>query len=145
MRARLRFGYAHASQLRIDEKRVGHEAIRGRRASLLDQIRAQNAEIVVRNVRERRTAFYISQRVDTVDVGLQFSVHLHEASLVYSNSSSAHIQAVRVGRAACGGQQVRALHHARFLAGTHRKLNASARFHDAFRFAAQQHLNPILL
>jgi hypothetical protein len=56
LRPRLLFGQSNTAELRIDEDHVWHEAASGRGVSALDQIRAQDAVVVVGDVRESGAA-----------------------------------------------------------------------------------------
>ena len=53
-----------AAQLWIDEDRVRHQAAGDGGRPAIQQIRAQDAEVVVGNVRERGTALHVADRVD---------------------------------------------------------------------------------
>lgn len=49
----LAFAQAHPPQLRIDEDGIRHQAILSAGTALLEQVRAQNTDVIVANVGER--------------------------------------------------------------------------------------------
>src|SRR5579864_2407492 len=63
--ARLLFGQTDAAQLGIDENGIGYEPALNAGTSLFDEVRADDAEVVVGNVGESRAAFDVAQRVNS--------------------------------------------------------------------------------
>ena len=96
-----------AAELGIDKNGVRNEAAFGAGFAVFDQICADDAEIIVRNVRERRTTFDIAQRKNPPYAGLQPIVHLYEALLVGGNSRHRSLQPIGIRPSPRRGQQMR--------------------------------------
>jgi hypothetical protein len=94
--ARFRFRQADATKLRIDEDGIGNEAAFGADASLFEEICTDDAEIVVRNVREGRAALDVPQRVDSSHICFEFCIDLEETTLVCGDACGGDIERVRV-------------------------------------------------
>ena len=90
----------------IDENRVGHEAFVGSCIAAFEQIRSDDAKVVVGNMRELRPAFDIAQRVHSRDVRLEFVIDLDISLLVRFNSSRREIQIFSIGFPAHSTQQM---------------------------------------
>ena len=76
----LLLGQADPAELRVDVHGVGNQSVLRRRLPAAQQIVADDAIVVVRDVRERRTAVDVAQSVDTGDVRLQPIVYRDEAA-----------------------------------------------------------------
>ncbi len=74
--------------------------------SALKQVGANNAEIVVGDMREGRSAFHVAQRVDAGHVGLQPFVHPDEAAFVHLDSACRQIEPVGIGNTSRGQKQM---------------------------------------
>ena len=70
------------------------------------QIGADDPKIIVRNMRERRTAFDIPEREDSLRSGLQPIVHLDNAVLTGLNACGGEIQRIRIRHPPSRNQQV---------------------------------------
>jgi len=77
------FGEADAAQLRIDENGVRNKAAFGGGASLFNEIRAEDAEVVVGDVRKRGAARDIAQGENAIEVDVRIlaatNVNVHQA------------------------------------------------------------------
>ena len=60
MLAGLRLAQADATELGIDEDRIGHQAVVDRRAAAFQQIGADDPEVVVGDVGERGPALHVA-------------------------------------------------------------------------------------
>ena len=69
--ARFRFCQADAPELRVDKQGVGHHAALDGGVAIFDKVGAQDAEIVVGNVREGRAALDVAKREDAFHIGFQ--------------------------------------------------------------------------
>ena len=103
----LGFGQTNAPELWIDEHRVGHEPAVGRPAALLDEVRAENAKVVVGDMRKRRATLDVAQRNTPGAAGLERSVDVDEAMASGRNSGGGEVQRIAVRSAPGGDEQVR--------------------------------------
>src|SRR5208282_2640028 len=99
-RARLRFSQADSAQLRINKNGIRNEAALGAGASLFNQICANDAEVVVRNVRERRPTLDVAQCVNSSHICFEFWIDLNKATFVRGDACRGNIKSVGVGYAA---------------------------------------------
>ena len=82
------FAQANTPELGIDENGVGDKAIVRVSAAMFKQVGAQNAEVIVRGVRESWPTFDITQRVDTRNIRFQLLIDLDVAILIQVDASS---------------------------------------------------------
>jgi hypothetical protein len=73
---------------------------------MLKQVGAQNAEVIVRDVRESRPTFDITQRVDAGNVRFQLPIYLDVAFVVQMNASSCGLESFSVREATDCRQQM---------------------------------------
>src|ERR1044072_6961154 len=103
---RLGFVQSYRRKLRIDEHAIGHRSPFDGRVATVEPVLAQDAEIVVGNVREGRPAFHVADRIDARDNGLEFRVHLDEARIVGLDAGGAEVEAVGIRNTAEGKKQM---------------------------------------
>src|SRR5438067_13036069 len=106
-RAGLRLAQAYPSQLRVDEDRIGYQAIMNACIPVFEEIGANNAEIVVGDMGESGATLYIPERVDTRNIGFQLLIGLNKAFFIYLYSCRSKIEPIGVGSAPCCHEQVR--------------------------------------
>src|SRR5438128_12614478 len=82
LRASFRFGQANPAQLWIDKDRIGHLTIGSRGVLLFEEIGADDTEIIIGNMRERRSALDVAECVDTIGRSFEAVVYLDEAASV---------------------------------------------------------------
>src|SRR5215469_4168203 len=73
---RFRLTQTYASELRVDENSIWYQPFVYAGISLLEEVGANNAEIVAGNMREGRATLHITYCIDTGHVGLQALIHL---------------------------------------------------------------------
>src|SRR6266487_2898746 len=145
LRASFRFGQADPAQLRIDKDRIGHLTIVSRGVLLFEEISADDTEIIVRNMRERRPALDVAECVDGASRSFEAVVYLDEAAIVRFNPSRRKAQGVRVRRSPCGDQQMRTGQSGRMAVLLDLQLNAPVNLSDMNRSCLEQDLNTVLL
>src|SRR5947209_6863230 len=145
LRASFRFGQANPAQLWIDKDRIGHLTIVSRGVLLFEEISADDTEIIVRNMRERRPALDVAECVDGASRSFEAVVYLDEAAIVRFNPSRRKAQGVRVRRSPCGDQQMRTGQSGRMAVLLDLQLNAPVNLSDMNRSCLQQDLNTVLL
>src|SRR5436190_23168504 len=145
LRASFRFGQANPAQLWIDKDRIGHLTIGSRGVPLFEEIGADDTEIIVRNMRERRPALDVAECVDGASRSFEAVVYLDEAAIVRFNPSRRKAQGVRVRRSPCGDQQMRTGQSGRMAVLLDLQLNAPVNLSDMNRSCLQQDLNTVLL
>ncbi|HEY1702323.1 MAG TPA: hypothetical protein VGG75_21665, partial [Trebonia sp.] len=101
-------GQADAAELRVDEHRVRDDPVPRARLLVPEEVRAQDAVVVVGQVGEGRPALDVSHRVDAGHAGFQVLVGLDEAPVVEANPGRLGGERLRIRNAADGRQQVRA-------------------------------------
>src|SRR5262249_26393679 len=100
------FTQANAPKLGIDEDGVGDKAILRAGAAMFKQVGAQNAEVIVRGVRESWPTFDITQRVDTRNVRFQLPIDLDVALFSQGDASSFWAESFSVGDTTACRQQM---------------------------------------
>ena len=80
--AHLALGHAGAAERRVDEQRVGGDAVGHPARLAVEQVCGDDLVVVVRGMRERAAAVDVAQRPDARDVGLQLVVDDDVAALV---------------------------------------------------------------
>src|SRR5258705_6862178 len=103
-------------ELRIDEAGVGHQPSVDGDILFLDNVGANDAEVVVGNVREGGAAFDVSEGINTRYVGLEPIVCFEEAFGVGFNSGGRQIKRVGIRGAANGDEKVRSCQGSRLRA-----------------------------
>nr|GFD24841.1 hypothetical protein [Tanacetum cinerariifolium] len=112
------FAQANAGELRGSEHAVGEGALFGRAARpLVQQVVAHHPKIVVADVRKLRPAVHVAQRIDVRHIALQHIVDLNKSFLIQLNAGRFQAQAVGIGLAASGHEQVAAVQAALALRG----------------------------
>src|SRR5258708_8035821 len=76
--------------------------------ALFNEVGTDNAKIVIRNMGESWTTFYITKGVNTWDVSLQFFVGLNKAVRIHLHTRRGRVQPVSIWCASSSHQQVRA-------------------------------------
>src|SRR5258708_36034503 len=76
--------------------------------ALFNEVGTDNAKIVIRNMGESWTTFYITKGVNIRDVSLQFFVGLNKAVRIHLYTRRGKVQPVRIWCASSSHQQVRA-------------------------------------
>ncbi len=96
----------HSAKLGIHEHCVGDEpSCRGSIAAF-KQISAEYAEVVVRDVGERRSAFHISESIDARHIRFQALIHPNEPALVDGNTRRIELEPFRIGYPPDGHEQM---------------------------------------
>ena len=80
--ARFLFTQPDATQLRINEDGVGNQAAFGAGRALFNYVCAQDAKVIVRNVRESRTTVDVSQSINSWSAGFQFRIHFDKTAII---------------------------------------------------------------
>src|SRR5437867_12684565 len=96
----------------MDAGRVADEPPRNCGTASLDQVRPQDPEIVVGDVREGRAALDVPDGVNAGDARLELLVDLDEALRVQPDPRGREAEPLGVGHAPCRGEKVRALDRA---------------------------------
>ena len=143
LRAGLRFGEADAAKLRVDEDGVGHKSIGSGGAAVFQQVGAQDAEIVVGNVREGRAPLDVAERKDVFRGGFELFVNVDEAASIGRNRGGGKVQRVGVGDAARGDEQLGAFDFAGFSPDTELGGNAIAAAGDFFDRGVEMNLQAV--
>src|SRR5262250_3286893 len=94
LRAGLLFGQADTTELRINKNGVGNQAVGRGGVAVFQEIGAQDAKIVVRDVGKRGTSLDVAQGVDVLGGSLELVVHANEAAVVSGHSGGEEIQGI---------------------------------------------------
>src|SRR5438034_1051917 len=79
------------------EHGVRYQAVAEVRVPALEQVRADDPEVVVGDVRERGPALHVAQGVDARHAGLESLVHLDEAVLVGLDAGGPQVEGLAIG------------------------------------------------
>src|SRR5207248_5986756 len=94
-----RLAQPYTSQLGINENCIGNQAIMDGSIAVFKEVGANNAEIVVGDMGESRATFYITQRINTRDIGFQLLIGWNKAFFIYLHPGSSRVEPIGVGSA----------------------------------------------
>src|SRR5262245_27881375 len=97
-----------ATELWVDEDGIRHHSANDRGVPTLNQVRAQDAVIVVRDVGKGRSTFAVAQHIDTRHTGFEAVVGLNVPALVYFDAGRWQVQRIVVGHPTGGLEEMRA-------------------------------------
>jgi hypothetical protein len=143
LRAGFGFGETDAAKLRVDEDGVGHQAIGSGGAAAFEQVGAQDAEIVVGNVRESGAALDVAEGEDVLRGGFELFVDADEAVGIGRDCGGEEIQRVGVGNASSGHEEMGAFDFAGFSSGAEFHGDAIARAGDFFDGGVEMKLEAV--
>src|SRR5262247_2871893 len=142
---RLRLAQTDAPELRVNEDGIWREAVIDRGVSALDQIRSDDAVIIISDVSELRAAFHVAERVYSWRARFQSIVRFDEAVPVGFDPGRREVQGLGVRRATGGREQMRARQCSLSFRRSHGQmyLSASASF-NAGSLGVEQDLDAVL-
>src|SRR6516164_745928 len=130
-------------QLWIDEHGVGHQAPGGGARASLEQIAADNTEVVICHMGESGPTISLTERVYAGHVRLQTLVDLDEAAFVDFDPRVLEGELLDVRRAARRHQQMRSAQRPLVLAGLYVKLDLVAVTPHPERQRIEHHSDPV--
>src|SRR5215470_11549042 len=104
---RIRLAQTYASELRVDENSIWYQPFVYAGIPLLEEVCANNAEIVAGDMREGRATLHITYCIDAGHTGLQALIHLDKATLVYLYPGCMRVEPICIGDPPRRHQQVR--------------------------------------
>ena len=107
-RAHLRLAHADPAERRVDEERIGAQAVADAALVAVEQVVGDDLVVVVRGVRERAAAVGVAERPDAGNAGAQLVVDDDVAARIEGDAGPVEAEVVGVGLAADRGKQMAA-------------------------------------
>ena len=144
---RLRRGLRHPgpAERRLDEERVGLDAVGHPPGVVVQEIRGHDLEVVVGRVRERAPPIAVAERPDALDVRAELVVDDDVAPRVRFHAGAVQPQIVRVGDPADGEEQMRAVDLGRALLAVDARPHARRTLLESDALRVRAHRDPLVL